>query len=144
MIRREIKINLFLATIESILLYNATTWTMTKTLEASLDGAYTKLLRYALNVSWKDRVKNVDLYGTLPKVSSRLRERRMIFAGHCWRCYMSAPQPVHELLFWSVPDGVQKQGNWKSYTKVLLEDHAGEKVLKGGLAQAVPNIQKGV
>ena len=55
---------------------------------------------------------------------------------------MSAPQPVHELLFWSIPDGVQIQGNWKTYMKVLLEDHAGEKVFKGGLDVAVPLIQK--
>ena len=55
---------------------------------------------------------------------------------------MSAPQPVHDLLFWSVPDGIQLKGNWKTYTKVLLEDHAGEKVLKGDFAQAIPNIQK--
>ena len=74
-ITREVKINLFLATIESILLYNATTWTMTQTLEKSLDGAYTKLLRYALNVSWRDHITNIDLYGKLPRVSIRLRER---------------------------------------------------------------------
>jgi hypothetical protein len=141
-IRRDIKINLFLATIESILLYNATTWTMTKSLETSLDGAYTKLLRYALNVSWKDHVKNDDLYGALPRVSTRLRERRMIFAGHCWRCYMSASQPVHDLLFWSAPDGAQLKGNWKTYTQVLLEGHTEEKVLKGDFAQAILNIQK--
>jgi hypothetical protein len=52
-INREIKIKLFRATIESILLYNATSWTMTSTLNKLLDGAYTKLLRYALNISWK-------------------------------------------------------------------------------------------
>ena len=140
-IKREVKVNLFLATIESILLYNATTWTMTKTLETSLDGAYTKLLRYALNVSWKDHVKNVDLYGKLSRVSVRLRERRLTFAGHCWRCDESAYQPVHELLFWSVPDGVQKPGNWTTYVKVLLEDYGGDKVKKKDLAGALVQIK---
>ena len=72
-IDRQVKINLFLATIESIFLYNATTWTMTKYLEIMLDGAYTKLLRYALNVSWKDHITNVELFGKLPKVSVRMR-----------------------------------------------------------------------
>ena len=55
---------------------------------------------------------------------------------------MSAPQPVRDLLFWSVPYGVQLKGNLKTYAKVLLEDHAGETVLKGDFAQAIPNIQK--
>jgi hypothetical protein len=140
-IEREVKTKLFLATIESILLYNATTWTMTQGLEKLLDGAYTKLLRYALNVSWRDHMKNDVLYGKLPRVSVRLRERRMIFAGHCWRCHESAKQPIHELLFWSVPDGVQKQGNWTTYVKVLLEDFGSGKVLKKDLAGAVIQIQ---
>ena len=111
-ITREVKINIFRATVESVLLYNATTWTMTGGLEKSSDGAYTKLLRYALNISWRDHVKNVDLYGTLPKVSVRLRERRLAFAGHCWRSTQSARQPVSDLLFWSVPNGVNKKGNF--------------------------------
>ena len=141
-IDRQIKINLFLATIESIFLYNATTWTMTKSLEIMLDGAYTKLLRYALNVSWKDHITNVELFGKLPKVSVRLRERRLTFAGHCWRCHESAPQPIHDLLFWSVPDGVQKKGNWTTYVKVLLEDYGGEKVKKGDLNGAILQIKE--
>ena len=84
-ITRDIKVNLFRATIESIFLYNATTWTMTKTLEKSLDGVYTKLLRYALEVK-----TNKEVYGNLFPVSIRLRQRRVIFNGHCFRssqCY---------------------------------------------------------
>ena len=115
---------------------------MTKALEKSLDGAYTKLLRYALNVSWKDHVKNIDLYGKLARVSVRLRERRLTFAGHCWRCDESALQPIHELLFWSVPDGVQKPGNWTTYVKVLIEDFGGEKVTKKDLPSAVLQIKE--
>ena len=140
-ITREVKVNLFLATIESILLYNATTWTMTQTLEKSLDGAYTKLLRYALNVSWRDHVTNIDLYGTLPRVSVRLRERRLTFAGHCWRSNQSAKQPVHDLLFWTVPDGVQRQGNYTTYVKVLLKDFGGDKITKKDLPAAIAQVQ---
>jgi len=140
-IKRELKVNLFLATIESILLYTATTWTMTKALEKSFDGAYTKLLRYALNVSWKDHVKNIDLYGKLARVSVRLRERRLTFVGHCSRCDESALQPIHELLFWSVADGIQKTGNWTTYIKVLLENFGGDKVTKKDLPSAVLQIK---
>ena len=140
-ISREVKINLFRATIESILLYNATTWTMTQTLDKKLDGAYTKLLRYALNISWRDHVKNVDLYGDLPRISTRLRERRLTFAAHCWRCSQSAYQPVHDLLFWSVPDGVARKGNFTTYIKVLLEDFGGEKIKKKDQATAILQIK---
>ena len=51
---------------------------MTIALEKSFDDAHTKLLRYALNVLWRDHVKNVDLYRTLSRVSDRLRQRRLI------------------------------------------------------------------
>ena len=42
---------------------------MTKAQEKSLDGTYTKMLRMVLAVSWKDKVSNDVLYGTLPKIS---------------------------------------------------------------------------
>ena len=128
-ITREVKINLFKATVESVLLHNATTWRMTAGLEKSLDGTYTKLLRYALNVRWQDHVKNVDLYGKLPKVSIRLRQRRLAFAGHCYRSSQSAYQPISDLLFWMGDGGTCKQGQgafW-TYVHVLLRDFTGER-----------------
>ena len=115
---------------------------MTKTLEKSLDGAYTKLLRYALNVSWRDHITNIDLYGTLPRVSARLRERRLTFAGHCWRSDQSAEQPIHDLLFWTVPDGVQRQGNHTTYVKMLLKDFGGDQITKKDMAVAIAQKQK--
>ena len=140
-IDREVKIKMFQATVESVLLYNATTWTMTATLEKSLDGAYTKLLRYALNISWREHKTNKELYGNLPRVSVRLRERRLNFAGHCWRSYQTANQPVHQLLFWSVPEGTTKRGNFSSYVKVLLADYFGEKIKKKEYGQSVLDVK---
>jgi hypothetical protein len=140
-ISREVKINLFQATVESVLLYNATTWTMTTTLTKKLDGAYTKLLRYALNISWKDHVKNIDLYKTLPRISTRLQQRRMVFAGHCWRSAQSAYQPIHDLLFWSVPDGVARRGAYFTCIKLLIEDFGGERIKKKDQTAAVLQIK---
>ena len=40
------------------------------------------MLRMVLNVSWEDHVKNVDLYATLPRVTDKIRARRMGLAGH--------------------------------------------------------------
>ena len=50
-----------------------------------IDGAYTRMLRAALNVSWKDHLTNKELYGKTPKVTSSIREQRLRFTGHCWR-----------------------------------------------------------
>ena len=80
---RKVKVSLFTALIESILLYNAVTWTMNNTMTRMLDCAYNRLLRYALNVSWKDRVTNQSIFGDdIVPVSQRLRQRRLTFIGH--------------------------------------------------------------
>jgi hypothetical protein len=56
------KMKLFTACVESTLLYNSVTWTLTDTLSRELDGCYTKLLRYALNHKWSDYVPTNILY----------------------------------------------------------------------------------
>ena len=51
---------------------------------------YTRLLRFALNVAWKDKWTNTRLYNLysltkdkgLPKLSDKLRVRRMKLADH--------------------------------------------------------------
>ena len=42
-----------LATVESVFLYGSETWTLTNSTEKQIDGAYTRMLRTALNVSWR-------------------------------------------------------------------------------------------
>jgi hypothetical protein len=81
-------------------------------------------------VSWEDHVTNIGLYGTLPRVSVRLRERRLLLAGYCWRSGQSAEQHVHDLLFWTVPNGVQRQGNYTTDAKVLLKGYGGHQITK--------------
>ena len=70
---RKMKIHLFLSTVESALLYGAETWTLTVALTKQLDGSYTRMLRMALDVSWKSHTTNKILYGELPKVSEKVR-----------------------------------------------------------------------
>ena len=92
----DLKRRLFVATIESVLLYGAETWTLTVKQEKLLDGAYTRMLRMALNVSWQDHVRNVDLEAGLPRVSEKIRKRRMELASHCVRHPLGANSGSHE------------------------------------------------
>ena len=69
---RELKIGFFRATVESVLLYGRTTWTITKALGRKLDRTYTRLLRAALNVKWQSHTTNQILYGNLPKVTTTI------------------------------------------------------------------------
>ena len=84
-IDRNLKIRLFRACVESVLLYGSETWTISAKMKARIDGCYTHLLRRALNVSWKAHMTNKELYGDLPTLSSTICQRRMRFAGHCAR-----------------------------------------------------------
>ena len=61
-----------------------------------LDGVYTRMLRVALNMSWKDHITNVNLYGKLPRLSDKIRQRRMRLAGHCVYRHpeLSACEPI--------------------------------------------------
>ena len=43
------------------------------------------MLRIVLGVSWRDKVSNTVLYGKLPKLSDKIRSRRLKLAGHCIR-----------------------------------------------------------
>ena len=63
-----LKLQLFRATTETILLYGCATWPLTKQEEKSLDGTYTRMLRMVHNVSWSDRINNTTLYGNLGKI----------------------------------------------------------------------------
>ena len=121
---RQVKINVFQTLVEPVLLYGSETWTLTKQLERSLDGCYTRLLRAGLNISWRDKVTNENLYGDLPKVTSKVRERRLSAAGHFHRHQEEA---ASKLVLWDPKHGSSGSRN-KTYVKVLLEDTGLENI----------------
>ena len=105
--RIELKRKFFVATVESILLYGCEAWTLTKAMEKSLDGTYTRMLRRALNMHWSDRVTNVTLYGGLPKLSNKVAARRLRLAGHCLR---HPDLGAHRLILWEPTHGHRCRG----------------------------------
>lgn len=123
----KFKRQFFQAIVVSILLYSCETWSMTKTLEKRLDGAYTKLLRYASGVTWKDYIKNTDLYHNLCSISHIVCTRRIRFAGHCLR---AKNQMVHHLVLRQPRRGEFRRGGGSTltYPKILLTD-----LLRAGL-----------
>ena len=62
--------------------YSSQALTLTKSLENKLNGAYTCMLRTALNVHWSQRVTNKELYDDLPKITETIRYRWLKFSGH--------------------------------------------------------------
>ena len=117
---RDLKIQFFRATVESVLLYGAECWSLTKQQQKRLDGCYTRLLRASLNISWKQRLTNKVLYGSIPPISQTVRERRLRFAGHCSR---AKDECISDVLLWRPRHGKRRVGRpAKTYVDLLEED----------------------
>ena len=69
----------------SILLYGCTPWILTKRMEKTFDGNYTRMLRDILNKSWRQQSSKQQLYGLLPPITKTIQVRRTRHAGHCWK-----------------------------------------------------------
>ncbi|XP_047471480.1 uncharacterized protein LOC125026921 [Penaeus chinensis] len=106
-IPKETKISFFRTSVESVLLNGCGAWTLTQTLEKKLDGACTKMQSVVQNVNWCNHVSNKTLYGSLPKITTTIAQRRLRFAGHCWR---SKQEVVHKLLLWELAHGRRSGG----------------------------------
>jgi hypothetical protein len=65
--RQDMKAWLFRAT-EPVLLYGSETWTISQSdLVKCINGCYSRMLRMALNIHWKQIISNSDLFGNIPK-----------------------------------------------------------------------------
>lgn len=126
-----LKRRFFRSVVESVLLYGSVSWTLTKKLETSLDGTYTRMLRAALNLDWRDHPSINDIYGSLPRVSVSLRERRLRFAGHSYR---SKDELVSDVLLWRPSHGTDRRGRpTKTYIDQIADD-------AGCLPEDLPNL----
>ena len=116
----DTKRRLFVSTVESVLLYGSEAWTLTVADEKALDGLYTRMLRRALNVSWEEHMRNDDLYGKLPRLTDKIRQRRMRMAGHSVR----HPELVaSELVLWEPAHGSRNPGRRRAtYIDSLKRD----------------------
>ena len=104
---RRMKVRLFTATVESVLLYGSEAWTITKALKKKIDGCYTRMLRMSLGISWKQKLTNEQLYQDLPKVTNKIAEKRLKLAGHCIR---HPELSASTLVLWQPKRGEPSQG----------------------------------
>ena len=109
----KMKRSFFQAAIVSILLYECTTWTLTKWLEKKLDGNYTRMQRAILNKSWRQHPTRHQLYGHLQPITITIQVRRTRHAGHCWR---SREELISDVLLWTPNNGRAKQDDQLEHT----------------------------
>ena len=87
------KIRIFNAYIESIFLYNAELWTLTKKLAEDINIFQRSLLRKILKIAWPKKISNKDLYSKTKTVewSKKIQKRRLLWIGHLFRLPEDAP-----------------------------------------------------
>ena len=93
-----------------------TTWSLTQSVENALDGTYTRMLQKIQNVSWCHHMTNQELYGSLPQITTIVRQRRLRLAGHVMR----HDEAANKVLLWK-PDGPRRRGRPTTNLQNILE-----------------------
>ena len=114
----KLKIKIFRATVEPILLYGSETWTLTSKQEKRLDGTYTRLLMRVKNLSWKQHPTKAQICQDLQSVSALVKARRIRFAGHCLR---SDNEIISSLILWK-PRPVGTRSRRLTFSDVISRD----------------------
>ncbi|KAJ8342490.1 hypothetical protein SKAU_G00324180 [Synaphobranchus kaupii] len=123
---REAKLHFFDATVEAVLLYGCECWTLKPSLQKSLDGCYTRMLRAALNIDQNAHVNNMRLYGGRPRLSEKIAARRMRLAGHCHR---HRELPASKLVLWEPSPGRGRRSRGRptpTFVDILKKDVGAE------------------
>ena len=83
-VSRNTKIRLYKAIVKPVLLYNASTWGLTKNEEAGLDSFHRQQLRKVLNVKYPDKMKNEEVYKLTNEtpISLQIVKNRWKLFGH--------------------------------------------------------------
>ena len=116
---KNLKLAFFHTTVSSVLLYESSTWTLTKKLETKLNGYCTKILRVVNNVKWQQRISNNVLYHNLPKITNTIASRRVSFARHCFR----SKEVTHKLILWEPKCGKNTRGRpARNFINQLTDD----------------------
>ena len=92
-VSESVRIRLFRAYIESIFLCNSELWTLTNTLERSIDYFHRRLLRKVIHVTWPRVITNEELYKRTKVTpwSLRIYKRRLSWFGHLLRLPYETP-----------------------------------------------------
>jgi len=73
-----------------------------------------------MNITWMDKMTNEDLYGNLPRISNKIRERRLRLAEHCVR---HSELELNNLVLWEPTQGKFNRGSQRlTYVDRLRKD----------------------
>jgi hypothetical protein len=92
-ISRLTKARIYSASVASVMLYSAETWSLTQTQTLKVDAIQTKHLRKIERSRWPDRVRNSEILRSfkLPPLSEQLESRSLRWYGHLLRLPAQTP-----------------------------------------------------
>ena len=119
-IQQGLKLNIYKTAVLAVLFYGCETWTLTKSMETSIDGFGTNCLRVILGVKKIDHVTNAEIYersGMRP-LTCLVRERQLGYLGHILRRDDNEPSKTFAL--YELAHGRRPLGRPKlSYTRYV-------------------------
>ena len=74
------------------------------------------MLKKTQNVSWPQHMTNQELYSSLPRITTIVRQRRLRLAGHV----MCHDEAANKVLLWK-PDGPRRKGRPTTTLQNILE-----------------------
>ena len=121
------KARAFDAYITSVFLYNSSTWTLTKTEEASIDSFQRKMIRInVLNIAWPKKISNERVYqiSKLQPWSEKIQKQKLTWFGHVMR--MDENIPARKALKYAMQPFKRAQGRpketWIKSTEKLIKE----------------------
>jgi hypothetical protein len=116
--RDTLKIRLFRAAVESILLYSLEAVPLTPSREQALDASYRSLLRHALGIHYPNRISSRQLMARagVPSASDTLRRRRQMLLGHCLRSHGRGEMNPLALTLLHPPNERLRRGQGRTFT----------------------------
>ena len=110
-----------------ILSYGLVSYEDSLHIQRRIDGAYTRMLRYALNAHFDAATKQWDLHtedllGNTTFITARIARGRGALVGHCLRAHAAGTtrHPLCDTLLWDPPFRLRSGGQCNNLRKTIL------------------------
>jgi len=123
-VAQHIRVQLYRAIVESVLLYNCGTWALPVALADRLDRAQRKMLRRVVGLKWSDKVTNEDLYAQceIHPASIQVLNARWRLFGHTLRMNENTPAK-QAMAYYFRHDCDGRQGNFVTIATALSREY---------------------
>ena len=126
---------------QSTMLYNSELWTMTETLNKSLDAFHRRLLRQCINITWPRKISNISLYDLTKATpwSSQIEKRRLSWLGHLMR--LNSDTPARKALDEALVPQTRKRGKPKTIWLNTIKKDLEKRNIKIDLSNPIETIK---